>query len=349
MRIAQIAPLYESVPPKMYGGTERVVYGLTEELVRRGHEVVLFASGDSQTSATLVPCADRGLRLDGTVRDYHAYTMIQLGMVYERAEAFDLIHNHVDYFAFPFTRLTRVPTVTTLHGRLDLPEVERVHAHFADLPMVSISYAQRRHLPQARWVANVYNGITPEHFTLRREPGTYLAFLGRVSLEKRLDRAIEIARAVDMPLKVAAKIDPADREYYEYAIKPLLRHPLVEFIGEIDEVQKDDFLGNAYAYLFPIDWPEPFGITMIEAMATGTPVIAMACGSVPEVVAHGVTGFVCRSIDEMVAAVRRVPELSREACRRHVEEHFTVRHMADGYEAVYRALVEAPVEPRLIA
>jgi len=339
MRIAQIAPLYESVPPKMYGGTERVVYGLTEELVRRGHAVTLFASGDSQTSARLVPICERGLRLDERIHDALAFTTIELGMVYERAGEFDIIHNHADYFAFPFARLSPTPTVTTLHGRLDLPEVRRVHDYFPGIPLVSISQAQRQHLPQATWVATVYNGIVPEHFTLRREPGAYLVFLGRISPEKRPDRAIEIARAVDMPLKIAAKVDPADREYFHHAVRPLLTHPLVEFVGEVDERAKDELLGGAYAYLFPIDWPEPFGITMIEALATGTPVIAADCGAVPEIVVPGVTGFICRTLREMIEAVGRIPQISREACRRHVEERFSARRMTAEYEGVYQAVL----------
>jgi glycosyltransferase involved in cell wall biosynthesis len=340
MRIAQIAPLYESVPPRLYGGTERVVYGLTEELVRRGHEVTLFASGDSRTSARLVSCCERGLRLDPDVRDYVAYTIRQLGKVSRMAEEFDLLHNHIDYFAFPHSRLIRIPMVTTTHGRLDLPEVADVFADFPEVPLVSISDAQRAPLPRARWLATVYNGISMRSFALRERPGRYLAFLGRISHEKRPDRAIEIARAVGMPLRIAAKVDPADRDYFAHAIRPLLRDPLIEYVGEIDEAQKDAFLGEAYAYLFPIDWPEPFGITMIEAMACGTPVIAMACGSVPEVVAHGRTGFVCRTLGEMIAAVAEVPRLDRRACRAHVAERFSVERMADGYEAVYRRVLE---------
>jgi glycosyltransferase involved in cell wall biosynthesis len=339
MRIAQIAPLVESVPPKMYGGTERVVSNLTEELVRRGHDVVLFASGDSQTAAELTPVSAQGLRLEGGVRDFHAYTMIQLAMVYGRAAEFDIIHNHVDYFAFPFARLSPTPTLTTLHGRLDLPEVRLVHGHFRDVPLVSISDAQRVHLPDARWLATVHNGIRIERFTFRSEPGRYLAFLGRIALEKRLDRAIEVARAVGMPLRVAAKVDPEDRQYYAHGIAPLMNHPLVEFVGEIDDRMKDEFLGNAYAYLFPVDWPEPFGISMVEAMATGTPVVATACGAVPEIVAHGVTGFVCRDLREMIDSVERVSTLSRTACRRHVEAHFSVKHMTDRYEQVYATLL----------
>lgn len=339
MRIAQIAPLFESVPPKLYGGTERVVHRLTEELVKRGHEVTLFASGDSITSATLVPCCERGLRLEQSVADFHAYTVIQLGMVYSRAEEFDIIHNHVDYFAFPFTGLTRVPTVTTLHGRLDIPEVRQVYPYFPNLPVVSISDAQRVHLPNANWVATVYNGIQVESFTLQRETGSYLAFLGRVAAEKRPDRAIEIARSVGMPLRIAAKIDPSDRLYYEQAIKPLLGHPLIEYVGEIDDEAKDEFLGGAYALLFPIDWPEPFGITMVEAMATGTPVIASSCGSVPEVIEDTVTGFVCENMREMIDAVDRIPRLSREACRQRVIDFFTAARMAEKYEDVYGKLL----------
>lgn len=347
MKVAQVAPLYESVPPSLYGGTERVVWTLTEELVRRGHDVTLFASGDSQTSARLVACCDRALRLAGRIGEAHSATTIQLDTVYSRAEEFDLIHNHIDYAPFPLARLVRTPTVTTLHGRLDLPEVQRLSQHFQDLPLVSVSRAQRRHLPAANWVATVHHGIFLDQYTLRTRRGEYLAFLGRISIEKRLDRAIEIARAVDMPLRVAAKIDPADREYYEHAIEPLLKHPLVEYVGEIDQQGKDEFLGNAYAYLFPIDWPEPFGLTMIEAMATGTPVIAMACGSVAEIVDPGVTGFVCRSLNEMIDAVRRVPEISRQACRGHVEARFSAARMAEDYEAVYARLVTSLRSPQL--
>jgi glycosyltransferase involved in cell wall biosynthesis len=265
--------------------------------------------------------------------------MIQLALVYERAEEFDLIHNHVDYFAFPFARLSRTPTVTTMHGRLDLPEVRRVHRFFTEHPLISISAAQRENLPWGRWVGTVHNGIDVGRFTFREAPGDYLAFLGRISHEKRLDRAIEIARAVGMPLRVAAKVDPADAEYYEHAIKPLLDHPLVEFVGEVDEEEKDAFLGSAYAYLFPIDWPEPFGITMIEAMATGTPVIAMACGAVPEVIQHTITGFVCPDLRTMIECVARVPELSRAACRDHVERRFSAEIMTAQYERAYAAVV----------
>ncbi|HLW46596.1 MAG TPA: glycosyltransferase family 4 protein [bacterium] len=338
MRIAQVAPLFESVPPRMYGGTERVIYGLTEELVRRGHDVVLFASGDSETSARLEVCSEQGLRLS-EARDHMAYTFRELGRVGRMAGEFDLIHNHIDYFAFPYARLLRTPLVSTTHGRLDTAEVVGVYEEFADVPLVSISNAQRAPLPGSNWLATVYNGIDVRHFTLRDRPGDYLAFLGRISPEKGPDRAVEIAEAVGMPLRIAAKVDPADQDYFATVITPLLAHAGVEYLGEIDETEKDEFLGNAYAYLFPIDWPEPFGITMVEAMACGTPVLAMAHGSVPEVVVDGETGFLCRSIAEMIEAVGRVPHIDRRACRRWVAERFSAERMTDGYEAVYRRVL----------
>ena len=345
MRIAQVAPLYERVPPRLYGGTERVVYGVTEELVRRGHEVVLFATGDSETSAELVPCSRQGLRFDPNVRDHVAYTIRELGRVSQRAKEFDLIHNHIDYFAFPYSRMMPTSMVTTLHGRLDLPELREVFADFPEARLVSISRAQRAFLPDANWQATVYNGVDLRHFTLRDRPGDYLAFLGRIAPEKRPDRAIEIARSVGIPLRIAAKVDPADHEYFTHAIRPLLDNPLVEYLGEIDDAQKDEFLGNAYAYLFPVDWPEPFGITMIEAMACGTPVIAMSHGSIPEVVVHGRTGFVCASLLEMIQAVAEIPRIDRRGCRARVAEHFTVERMADEYEAVYRRVLEPGLLP----
>jgi glycosyltransferase involved in cell wall biosynthesis len=337
-----VAPIAESVPPVLYGGTERVVSVLTEELVRRGHDVTLFASGDSQTAATLVPCSRIGLRLDPDVRDYVAYTLIELSEVYGRAAQFDLIHNHVDYLAFPFARLTGAATITTAHGRLDLTEVQRLYRVFPEVPLISISDDQRTHLPEANWAATIPNGIDLSGFHYRPERGDYLVFLGRISPEKRPDRAIEIARDAGMKLIIAAKIDPVDRQYFEHAIEPLIRHnPNVEFIGEVDERGKDELLGGAYAYLFPIDWPEPFGLTMVESMATGTPVIAYRAGSVPEVVVNGVTGFVCDTVTAMVQAVERVPELNRADCRRHVERHFSSTTMADRYEQVYAARLRA--------
>ena len=341
MRIAMVAPLVEAVPPPLYGGTERVVSVLTEELVRRGHELTLFASGDSQTAATLVACSPRGLRLDPMVRDYVAYTMVQLGEVYQRAAEFDLVHNHTDYYAFPFARLARTPTITTTHGRLDLAEVIRLYGCFPDQRLVSISTSQRAPLPQAHWLGTVYNGIDLDNFHFRAEPGDYLVFLGRVSPEKRPDRAIEIARDTGLRLVMAAKVDPADQAYFDHAIAPLLRDcPLVEYVGEVDERAKDDLPGGAYAYLFPIDWPEPFGLTMVEAMATGTPVIAYRAGSVPEVVVDGVTGVVCDTVHDMVEAVARVGGIDRRACRAHVEQRFSPAVMASGYERLYSRLLD---------
>jgi glycosyltransferase involved in cell wall biosynthesis len=341
MRIAMVAPLAESVPPRLYGGTERVVSVLTEELIKRGHHVTLFASGDSTTSADLVACSPRGLRLDKSVTDYVAYTMTQMGIVYRHAAAFDLVHNHLDYMAFATARLSATPTITTTHGRLDLPEVRRVYEDFGDQPLVAISNDQRAYLPRGAWHGTVSNAVDLSLYRFHPDAGDYLVFLGRISPEKRPDRAIEIARDVGMRLIIAAKIDAVDRDYYEHAIAPVIRanSSLVEFVGEVNEQEKDALLGGAWAYLFPIDWPEPFGLTMAEAMATGTPVIAYRAGSVPEVVEHGVTGFICDTAAQMAAAVGRVGELSRRACRERVERLFSPAAMADGYEASYRSLL----------
>jgi glycosyltransferase involved in cell wall biosynthesis len=344
MRIAQVAPLYESVPPQLYGGTERVVSALTEELVARGHEVTLFASGDSLTGANLVPCAPTSLRLDDSVRDGVAYTLMELAEVFGCQGDFDLIHNHTDYFAFPFARHARTPVLTTTHGRLDLPEIQRVYRYFADTALASISKSQRGQVPELNWIGTAYNGIDFSHFQLRREPGAYLAFLGRISPEKRADRAIEVARSLDMPLKIAAKVDAVDRDYFEHAIRPHLASPLVEFIGEVNEQEKDDFLGNAFAYLFPIDWPEPFGLTMVEAMACGTPVVAMSCGSVPEVVSDGVSGFICHSMWEFLDAVPKIASLDRAACRTYAESRFSSQVMTDRYESLYAELLGDPAQ-----
>ena len=341
MRIAQIAPLYEAVPPKGYGGTERVVDGLTRELVRCGHDVTLFASADSRTTARLVPCAPRALRLSEIAAQGIAYTTGQLGRVSRMAREFDLIHSHIDYLGFPCARLLSIPVVTTLHGRLDLPELLNVFREFPEAPVISISNAQRCPLPNANWVGTVYNGIDLSHFTLREAGGRYLAFLGRISPEKGPDRAIAIARAVGMPLRIAAKVDPVDRAYFAEVVEPLLADPLVDYIGEIGEKDKDEFLGDAYAYLFPIDWPEPFGITMIEALACGTPVIALGRGSVPEVLVDGTTGYICETVDEMIAAVAKIPLIDRRACRAHVTGRFSVDIMAAGYQAIYADLLGA--------
>ena len=341
MRIAQIAPLFESVPPQRYGGTERVVSYLTEELVRRGHDVTLFASGDSCTSATLVPVTERAVRFDTSSWDLSSTDAVrQLGMLVARAGEFDVIHCHVDYLAFPVTRALRTPAVHTLHGRLDLPHLQPLYRHFADVPLVSISDAQRAPLDACgvRWAGTVYHGQPLGRYSFGDGSGDYLAFLGRCSPEKQLDVAIEVARRAGMTLKIAVKVDVKDRAYFDQVIAPQLDDPLIEFIGEIGEDGKAEFLGRARALLFPIDWPEPFGLVMVEAMACGTPVVTRPCGAAPEVVAHGRTGFVVDSLVELVEAVKRIDEIDRAECRRHVEQHFSVARMADGYEAAYRRL-----------
>jgi glycosyltransferase involved in cell wall biosynthesis len=341
MRIAQVAPLFEAVPPQLYGGTERVVSHLTEELVRRGHDVTLFASGDSQTAATLVPVVPRAMRLGSANRDLMLVDLIrELDMVFTHAGDFDVIHCHVDYLAFPFGNLVRTPTVHTLHGRQDLDFQLALYRHFARTSLISISDAQREPLRDLdlAWAGTVYHGLPLESYPYAAQDRGYLAFLGRLAPEKQPDVAIEVARRAGVPLKIAAKVDDVDREYFEQVVKPLLDDPLVEFIGEIGEADKAAFLGGARALLFPIDWPEPFGLVMIEAMACGTPVIARPYGSVPEVVVPGRTGFVGDTLVELAEAVKRLDEIERADCRAHVEQHFTVSSMSDGYEAVYRRL-----------
>src|SRR5262249_15099802 len=300
MRIAQVSPLYESVPPKLYGGTERVVSYLTEELVAQGHDVTLFASGDSETSARLISPCLRALRLDERSVDKLACHYVMLEDVMARASEFDLLHFHVDYLHLPFSKARGVPHVTTLHGRLDIPELAPLYRKFPEAPMISISKSQRKPLPWLHWVGNVYHGIPFDHLKLDSGRGKYLAFLGRIACEKRVDLAIEIASKAAMPLKIAAKVDPSDREYYERQIKPLMPHPGVDYIGEIREDEKSEFLGGAIAQLFPVDWPEPFGLCMIEAMACGTPTIAFDRGSVSEVLADGVTGYVVKDVKSAV-------------------------------------------------
>ncbi|MBI2933337.1 MAG: glycosyltransferase family 4 protein [Planctomycetes bacterium] len=340
MRIAQIAPLIESVPPKLYGGTERVVSYLTEELVARGHDVTLFASGDSVTKARLVAPCRKALRLSKDCSDPLAHHILLLEAVAKRAKEFDLLHFHMDYLHFPVTRRLGLPTLTTVHGRLDLPDLVPLYREYTDMGLISISDAQRRPLRWARWMGTVYHGLPPDLFTYRDRPGDYLAFIGRFSPEKRCDRAVEIARRAGMKLKIAAKIDPADRVYFEEHVKPLLDSPWVEYVGEIDERSKDSFLGNAAALLFPVDWPEPFGLVMIEAFACGTPVIAWPHGSIPEVMVDGETGYLCASIDEAVEAVRKIARLDRRRCRRVFEDRFTVSRMAEDYLRLYeKALV----------
>lgn len=346
MKIAQVAPLYESVPPRLYGGTERVIAYLTDELVNEGHEVHLFASADSKTSAELRPVCERALRLEGKkVFDPLAYHMRMLEMVAQEATDFDVIHYHVDYLHFPVTRRLRVPNVTTLHGRLDMPDSHPMYREFADMPLVSISNAQRMPILWANWIATVYHGLPEELYVPQERPGKYLAFLGRICREKRVDRAIEIARRAGMPLKIAAKVDSVDQAYFEAEVRELLCDPSIEYVGEIGEREKSEFLGNAYALLFPIDWPEPFGLAMIEAMACGTPVIAFRMGSVPEIIEDGVTGYLVEDLDAGVKAVERVGMLDRGTCRRSFEEHFSAARMCSDYLSVYRQI--AFREPKL--
>lgn len=338
MRIAQVAPLYESVPPTLYGGSERVVSYLTEELVRQGHEVTLFASGDSTTKATLISPCQRALRLDPVCRDPQAYHTIMLDEVFRRVNDFDVVHFHIDYMHFPFSHRNRVPHVTTLHGRLDLPELAFLYRHFSDMPLVSISDAQRAPVPWANWLATVYHGVPERLYRFHERRGSYLAFIGRVSPEKGVDRAIDVAIRVGMPLRIAAKVDKVDREYFETRIRAKLDHPLVEFLGEIGEKEKGAFLGGAYALLFLIDWPEPFGMAMIESLACGTPVIAFRRGSVPEVIKDGITGFVVDDVEEAVEAIQRIERLNREDCRKATETFFSDSRMAMDYLSQYARL-----------
>jgi glycosyltransferase involved in cell wall biosynthesis len=341
LRIAQLAPLYERIPPKLYGGTERVVSYITEELVRRGHQVTLFASGDSETGALLVPGCPQSLRLAGKAELGGFLQLPMISDVFDgAANRFDVIHSHIDYWSFPFARLTNVPTVATMHGRLDVEELHPVYQRYRSMPLISISDAQRAPLPLMNWVDTIYHGLPRDLLRFSPGPGKYLAFLGRISPEKRPDLAIEVARRVGIPFKIAAKVDAVDRDYYQTVIKPLLSPPDVEYIGEIGESEKSEFLGNALAFMFTIDWPEPFGLAMIEALACGTPVIARPCGSIPEVIRDGATGFVVKSVEEMVAAVSNIGKLAREECRREFENRFTVEIMVDRYEQVYRQLIE---------
>jgi glycosyltransferase involved in cell wall biosynthesis len=338
MRIAQVSPLMEAVPPKLYGGTERIVAYLADELASMGHDVTLFASGDSLTKARLEAVWPRALRLDASIRDYLAPHLIMLQTIAERAEEFDIIHSHVDYLGYPIFQRVGVPFVTTLHGRLDLPELSPLYDAFDEVPVVSISDSQREPLRHANYVATVLHGL-PERLLLPSfGTGGYLAFIGRISPEKAPDAAIRIAAQAGMKLKIAAKVDAVDREYFTTKIEPLIKGPDVEYIGEISDAEKGAFLGNAAGLIFPIAWREPFGLAMIEAMACGTPVIAWRNGAVPEVVDEGVTGFVVESIDEAVSAVQWVGELSRRFCRERFERRFTAARMARDYVAEYAEL-----------
>jgi glycosyltransferase involved in cell wall biosynthesis len=341
MKIAQIAPLYESVPPKYYGGTERIVSYLVDELVRQEHEVTLFASGDSQTSGVLVPVCEQALRLQHrALADPLAHHIRMLELVFARVSEFDVLHFHLDYLHFPFIRRTKSLAVTTLHGRLDIPDLRPLFAEFWEMRLCSISHSQQKHLTHPNWLGTVHHGLPRELYQFRPQAEEYLIFLGRICPEKGVDRAIEIAMRAGIPLKIAAKVDAVDRAYFEQRIKTLLDHPLIEFIGEIGDQQKNDLLGKARALLFPIDWPEPFGLSMIEAMACGTPVIAYGQGSVPEIVETGQNGFIVNSVEEAVIAVRNLDSIQRSRCRQIFEQRFTSRQMASAYASIYRRLAQ---------
>jgi glycosyltransferase involved in cell wall biosynthesis len=340
VRIAQISPLFESVPPAVYGGTERVVSYLTEELVRAGHDVTLFASGDSQTSAKLVPMVEHSLRLDPDSIDQLAHHILMIERIRQVARSFDILHFHIDYLHFPMSRQLGVPQITTLHGRLDIKDLVPIYDEFTEMPVVSISNSQRTPLPQANWIGTVYHGL-PEHL-LVPDPdptGDYLVFIGRISPEKRVDRAVEIARRAGLPLRVAAKISQTDEAYFRDEIAPLFEEPFVEYLGEVNDAEKGPLLGGARALLFPIDWQEPFGLVMIEAMACGTPTIAWGEGSVGEVLTDNLTGFIVESVDEAVEAVERTSALSRERIRREFDRRFTAQRMASDYLSVYERVL----------
>jgi glycosyltransferase involved in cell wall biosynthesis len=340
MKIAQVAPLHESVPPKLYGGTERVVSYITEEFVKLGHEITLYASGDSQTSARLRSVCERALRLDGgKLLSPLAHHLNLIETVVQEADEFDIVHFHLDYLPFSQIRRLEIPSVTTLHGRLDIPDLYPLFREFDDMRLISISDAQRAPMPWANWLATIHHGIPENLHQPCFSPGSYLAFLGRISPEKRVDRAIEIAHQAGMPLRVAAKIDEADRNYFDEEISDLLANSDVQFVGEIGEPEKSDFLGNAAALLFPIDWPEPFGLVMIEAMACGTPVVAFRGGSVAEIIDEGVTGFIVENVEEAIEAVKRIPMIDRRGCHQRFLKRFTSRRMCEQYLTAYERCI----------
>ena len=348
MKIAQVSPLYESVPPRLYGGTERIVSYLTEELVQQGHEVTLFASGDSKTSATLVPGSKNSLRLDTTCYDPIPHHLVMLEQVFSMARQFDILHFHTEYFHYAASRRCGQAHVTTLHGRLDIPDLIPLYQEYSDIPVISISDAQRAPLPWLNWQGTVYHGLPLDILPFTSRSGDYLAFLGRVSPEKGLESAIAIARKSGMNLKIAAKVDKNDCDYYDSKIKPLIDGRVVEYVGEINEEEKSAFLGNAAALIFPIDWEEPFGLVMIESMACGTPVIAYPRGSVTEIVKVGASGFVVRNVDEAVHAVKAVSSLSRQRCRNYFEERFAVTRMAEDYVAIYEQMITDGKRPPVL-
>ena len=340
MRIAQIAPLWEQVPPPAYGGSELVVSLLTEELVRRGHDVTLFASGDSTTHAKLESVHPKALRLDTSVKDYNIYDMLNMSRVYERADDFDIIHSHVGCVAMPYSTLVKTPTVHTLHG-IFTPDNEKMFRHVRNQPFISISNSQRDHRLGLNYLDTVYNGIDPNTYEFHAQPDhpPYLAFLGRMSPEKGAHLAIEIAKKSGWHLKMAGKVDAVDLTYFEQEIKPHIDGSQIEFLGEANHQQKSILMGGAVATLFPITWKEPFGLVMIESMVTGTPVIAISLGSAPEVIAHGRTGFLCQNVEECIASIDLAAQLDRRVCRDHVLINFSAKRMADGYEAVYQKIL----------
>jgi glycosyltransferase involved in cell wall biosynthesis len=343
MKIAQVAPLIESVPPRAYGGTERVVHYLTNTLVEMGHEVTLFASGDSRTKARLVPVVDRALRLHPARPDPVIWHTIMVDRVRALAASFDVIHFHIDTVHLPVALQCRTPSLSTLHGRLDLPDLKPLFQHFHGHPLVSISNSQRKPLASANWLGTVHHGLPRDLYDFHPRAQDYFAFVGRISPEKRCDRAIEIAIACDTPLRIAAKVDAVDKEYFEHVVEPMLDHPLITFVGEIDDEAKNDFVGNAKALLTPIDWPEPFGLVIIEALACGTPVIAYGHGSVPELIDDGVTGFIVHDQEQAIAAARAVHRLDRATCRATFERRFCSRVMAQQYLSLYHRLAQARV------
>lgn len=340
MKIAQISPLYESVPPKLYGGTERVVHYLTDELVAQGHDVTLYASGDSVTNAKLIPCCDIALRLNGNAVDVLAPHFTMMEQIDKEAHQYDIIHSHIDYLIYPIIKRSKYHFLTTLHGRLDIPELQPLYKEFFQIPVVSISDSQRKPLPDANWKSTVYHGLPLDLYSFNADAQDYLVYVGRISPEKRVDRAVEIAIKAGIPLRIAAKVDKVDKDYFDTQIKKLLDHPLIEMLGEVGDQQKQELLGNALGLIFPIDWPEPFGLAMVEAMACGTPVIAYRSGSIPEVIDEGITGFVVNSQEEAVEAVGKLPQISRKRVRETFEKRFSVQRMTHDYLRVYKSLIE---------
>ncbi len=339
MKIAQVAPLWESVPPQRYGGTERIVSYLTEELVRQGHDVTLFASGDSVTAARLKAACPQALRLNNGIFNRDApQILLQEWAFRAMAKEFDIVHSHLDFLGFSTARRCGTPVVTTLHGRLDLPELVPVFREFSEMPLISISESQRRPLPFSNWVGTVHHGL-PDLYRPHYEPGQYLAYLGRISPEKRPDHAITLAKRVGIPLKMAAKVDPADEAYFRAEIEPMMRHPLIEFVGEITDEEKDEFIGNAIALVCPYDWPEPFGIVLIEALACATPVLAYRRGSIPEIIESGVTGFISETLEEMTSSVTNLGTIDRRACRESFDFRFTAKRMVSDYLKIYGEVV----------